>query len=151
MWCCSTYSRRTSFPKNKRGNDNLEQQAQALFKDWCDGCTETVEIGQIATNVLDYTPNRNKQVRLINSSDITEGIFGEYPLVENINLKGHFKKRFKKGDILYSEIRPRNHHYGYVLFDGDEYVISTRLMVIRNIPLFYINISFCQKWRNTLC
>ena len=119
---------------NRRINDNLEQQAQALFKDWCDGCTETVEIGQIATNVLDYTPNRNKQVRLINSSDITEGIFGEYPLVENINLKGHFKKRFKKGDILYSEIRPRNHHYGYVLFDGDEYVISTRLMVIRNIP-----------------
>lgn len=34
MWCCSTYGRRTSFPKNKRGNDNLEQQAQALFKAW---------------------------------------------------------------------------------------------------------------------
>ena len=34
MWCCSTYGRRTSFPKNKRGNDNLEQQAQALFKSW---------------------------------------------------------------------------------------------------------------------
>lgn len=85
---------------NRRINDNLEQQAQALFKDWCDGCTETVEIGQIATNVLDYTPNRNKQVRLINSSDITEGIFGEYPLVENINLKGHFKKRFKR-EIYY--------------------------------------------------
>lgn len=34
MWYCSTYGRRTSFPKNKRGNDNLEQQAQALFKSW---------------------------------------------------------------------------------------------------------------------
>lgn len=34
MWCCSTYSRGTSFPENKRGNDNLEQQAQALFKAW---------------------------------------------------------------------------------------------------------------------
>ncbi len=34
MWHCSTYSRGTSFPKNKRGNDNLEQQAQALFKAW---------------------------------------------------------------------------------------------------------------------
>mgnify|MGYP000785080854 CR=1 FL=1 len=34
MWYCSTYGRRTSFPKNKRGNDNLEQQAQALFKAW---------------------------------------------------------------------------------------------------------------------
>lgn len=34
MWCCPTYNRRTSFPKNKCGNDNLEQQAQALFKSW---------------------------------------------------------------------------------------------------------------------
>ena len=34
MWCCSTYGRRTSFPKNKRGNDNLEEQAKALFKSW---------------------------------------------------------------------------------------------------------------------
>ena len=34
MWYCSTYGRETSFPKNKRGNDNLEQQAQALFKSW---------------------------------------------------------------------------------------------------------------------
>ncbi len=34
MWCRSTYSRGTSFPKNKRGNDNLEQQAQALFRLW---------------------------------------------------------------------------------------------------------------------
>lgn len=34
MWYCSTYSRETSFPKNKRGNDNLEQQVQALFKAW---------------------------------------------------------------------------------------------------------------------
>ena len=36
MWCCSTYGRRTSFPKNKRGNDNLEQQAQALFDHYFD-------------------------------------------------------------------------------------------------------------------
>lgn len=34
MWYCSTYSGGASFPKNRRGNDNLEQQAQALFKSW---------------------------------------------------------------------------------------------------------------------
>ena len=34
MWACSTYGRSVSFPKIKRGNDNLEQQAQALFKAW---------------------------------------------------------------------------------------------------------------------
>ena len=34
MWYCSTYNRSASFPKNRSGNDNLEQQAQALFKAW---------------------------------------------------------------------------------------------------------------------
>ena len=34
MRCCSTYGGGAPFPKNKRGNDNLEQQAQALFKAW---------------------------------------------------------------------------------------------------------------------
>ena len=34
MWYCSTYNRSVSFPKNRSGNDNLEQQAQALFKSW---------------------------------------------------------------------------------------------------------------------
>ena len=34
MRCCPTYGRGMSFLENKRGNDNLEQQAQALFKAW---------------------------------------------------------------------------------------------------------------------
>ena len=34
MWYCSTYNSSSSFLKNKQGNDNLEQQAQALFKAW---------------------------------------------------------------------------------------------------------------------
>ena len=72
-------------------------------------------------------------VRLLNSSDVTEGVFPVAPLVPNKDLKGHFSKRFQFDDILYSEIRPRNHHYGYVMFDASEYIASTRLMVIRAI------------------
>lgn len=34
MWYCSTYSRETSFPKNKRGNDNLERQVSYLYQSW---------------------------------------------------------------------------------------------------------------------
>lgn len=117
---------------NRKINARLEELAQTLFKSWLSKCEDTITIGEIAQNILDYTPNNNSKVRLINSSEITEGIFDEYPLIENKNLKGHFKKRFQKGDILYSEIRPRNHHYGYALMEGDEYIISTRLMVIRN-------------------
>ena len=82
---------------------------------------------------MDYTPITTEMVRLLNSSDVTEGVFPDAPLVPNKDLKGHFKKRFQFDDILYSEIRPRNHHYGYVLFDASEYIASTRLMVIRAI------------------
>lgn len=117
---------------NRKINARLEELAQALFKSWLSICEDAITIGEMAHNILDYTPIDKPKVRLINSSEITEGIFNEYPLIENKNLKGHFKKRFQKEDILYSEIRPRNHHYGYALMDGDEYIISTRLMVIRN-------------------
>ena len=34
MWYCLTHNNGSSFLKNRQGNDNLEQQAQALFKSW---------------------------------------------------------------------------------------------------------------------
>lgn len=34
MWYCLTYNSGLSFLKNRQENDNLEQQAQALFKAW---------------------------------------------------------------------------------------------------------------------
>lgn len=118
---------------NNHINDNLEQQAATVFGDWLSKCTETASIGDFSNNILDYTPIAAEMVRLLNSSDVTEGVFPVAPLVPNKDLKGHFKKRFQFDDILYSEIRPRNHHYGYVMFDASEYIASTRLMVIRAI------------------
>ena len=117
--------------QNAQINHNLEEQAALIFADWLQGCNESVAIGDLSTNILDYTPINNGFVRLLNSSEVTEGVFPDIQLVPNANLKGHFKKRFQLGDILYSEIRPRNHHYGFVLFDASEYIASTRLMVIR--------------------
>ena len=114
-------------------NDNLEQQATSIFAEWLNTCTDFSTIGDMAHNTLDYSPVASEQVRLLNSSDVTEGVFPVVPLVPNKDLKGHFKKRFQFEDILYSEIRPRNHHYGFVLFDASDYIASTRLMVIRAI------------------
>ena len=113
-------------------NDNLEQQAQALFKSWLSDCHEEVTIGQLSQNITDYTKCELPKVILINSSDVTEGHFEHHNFSENRNLKGHFKKRFQKGDILYSQVRPRNRHWGYCTFDADAYLASTQLMVIRN-------------------
>lgn len=54
MWYCLTYNSGSSFLKNRQGNDNLEQQAQALFKAWFvdfepfkDGEFEDSELGMI--------------------------------------------------------------------------------------------------------
>ena len=117
---------------NRRINDNLEQQAQALFKSWLSLCKDEVTIGDLSMNITDYTKCDQKQVVLINSSDVTEGYFMHHNLSKKENLKGHFKKRFTKGDILYSQVRPRNRHWGYCTFDAENYLASTQLMVIRN-------------------
>lgn len=117
---------------NRRINDILEQQAQALFKSWLKNCEDEVTIGDLSLNITDYTKCEQKQVVLVNSSDVTEGLFEHHNLSENKNLKGHFKKRFQKGDILYSQVRPRNRHWGYCTFNADNYLASTQLMVIRN-------------------
>ena len=118
----------------KLRNDNLEQQAQALFKSWLSHCSKMVTIGDLSLNITDYTKCEREEVVLINSSDVTEGHFEHHILSENKNLKGHFKKRFQKGDILYSQVRPRNRHWAFCTFDSDNYLASTQLMVIRNRP-----------------
>ena len=125
------WSLENKIENNRRINTNLELQAQALFDKWCESCSKTITIKELADNILDYTPNANSEVVLLNSSDVTQGVFAKLPLVSNVNLKGQFKKRFQKGDILYSEIRPRNTHYAYCYFDSDRYIASTRLIVLR--------------------
>ena len=51
--------------------------------------------------------------------------------VPNKKLKGQFKKTFRKGDILYSEIRPANKRLCFVDFEPKDYIASTKLMVLR--------------------
>ena len=117
---------------NQKVNDNLERQAQAIFENWLAECDEKITIGELCENILDYSKCTNNEVVLVNSSDVTNGHFEHHTLSLNSNLKGHFKKRFKKWDILFSEIRPRNHHFAYCQFDPTNYIASTRLMVLRN-------------------
>ena len=119
---------------NTKLNGYLDEWASGLFDNWISSCAETTTIGEIAEEILDYTKLDSDFVQLINSSDVTDGVFPDPKPIENKNLKGHFKKRFKTHDVLYSEIRPRNRHFGYVMFDADNWISTTRLMVIRNRP-----------------
>lgn len=118
---------------NNQINSNLYELGKSYFEDYLSNCSEKIQIRDIADEILDYTKNENKKVKLLNSSDITENVFPKVDFVDNVDIKGHFKKRFQKYDILYSQIRPRNHHYGYVLLnDSENYLASTRFMVVRN-------------------
>jgi type I restriction enzyme S subunit len=47
-------------------------------------------------------------------------------------LRGQFKKSFQKNDILYSEIRPKNKRFAFIDFVANDYVASTKLMVLRH-------------------
>lgn len=42
------------------------------------------------------------------------------------------KKTIQYGDILFSEIRPANKRYAFVDFEATDYVVSTKLMVLRS-------------------
>lgn len=129
---------------NNQINARLEEIAQALFKSWLESCNESKTLGDLSINVADYTKCTADKVILINSSDVTEGYFEHCILTENIDLKGHFKKRFQKGDILYSQVRPRNRHWAICQFDADNYIASTQLMVIRNNRKYVSNVLLYQ-------
>ena len=74
----------------------------------------------------------DENVILINTSDVLEGKVKNHQKVKNTNIKGQFKKTFRKNDILYSEIRPANKRYAFIDFDDTEqYIASTKLMVLR--------------------
>lgn len=89
-------------------------------------------VGDLCDTISDTYHGDDNEVILINTSDVLEGKILNHQTVENKNLKGQFKKTFKKNDILYSEIRPSNKRYAFVDFEQTEnYIASTKLMVIR--------------------
>lgn len=89
-------------------------------------------VGDLCDTISDTYHGDDNEVILINTSDVLEGKILNHQTVENKNLKGQFKKTFKKNDILYSEIRPSNKRYAFVDFEQTEnYIVSTKLMVLR--------------------
>ena len=89
-------------------------------------------VGDLCDTISDTYRREDAEVILVNTSDVLEGKILNHQKVENKNLKGQFKKTFKKDDILYSEIRPANKRFAYVDFDSTEqYIASTKFMVLR--------------------
>lgn len=99
------------------------------MSDW-----NTKSLGEVAENVSrPFNFKGKEKVIFINTGDVLEGKFLHADFSDAAGLPGQAKKAIKKGDILYSEIRPGNKRYVYVDFDADNYVVSTKFMVVRPI------------------
>lgn len=90
------------------------------------------KIGDYVDNISRTYPLKNvEKVIFLNTGDIKEGFFLHQNKSDVGSLPGQAKKSIKEGDILYSEIRPINKRFAFVYFNADEYVVSTKLMVLR--------------------
>jgi type I restriction enzyme S subunit len=137
---------------NRRINENLEQQAQALFKSWFvdfepfkDGKFvdselgmipegwKVYELGNLCDSISMTHPCKKGELIFLNTGDIENGSVLTNKYMNIKDMPGQAKKSIKENDILYSEIRPINRHYAFVNFPAHEYIVSTKLMVIRAI------------------
>ena len=90
------------------------------------------KLGELIQSISEtYKFKPREKVVFLNTSDILDGKFLTDNLSEASTLPGQAKKKIQKGDILYSEIRPANKRFALVDFDCDNYVVSTKLMVLR--------------------
>ena len=96
--------------------------------------TRYVTLGELIKTISKTHKFDKDELIFLNTSDVLEGkiLINYYSPVSE--LKGQAKKTIQNGDILYSEIRPKNRRYAFVknLLNPDDYVVSTKLMVLRN-------------------
>jgi type I restriction enzyme S subunit len=94
--------------------------------------TKTVKLDDIFYPVSETFQFTDKKVIFLNTSDIEWGKFLHSNYSTPKTLPGQAKKRIKKNDILFSEIRPANGRFALVTMDDTaDYVVSTKLLVLR--------------------
>lgn len=103
------------------------------------------KIGDFVESVSITHSFPKEKIIFLNTSDILEGKVLHRNYSEVSGLPGQAKKSIKKGDILFSEIRPGNKRYAVVEDDADDYVVSTKLMVLRK-KSDVVDFSFFYKW-----
>ena len=131
-------------------NDNLAQQVSEVYKSWYQdfSCSKNIPlfnskygmipqgwhytmVGNLCESISVTHKSNAEKLIFLNTGDIEDGRFLHSNYMAVSDMPGQAKKAIAKGDILYSEIRPINRHFAYVNFPADDYIVSTKLMVIR--------------------
>ena len=101
-------------------------------------------LGELISSISDTfnSSDDDQRVIFLNTSDVLNGkvLHNNYSLLKS--LPGQAKKRIKRNDILFSEIRPKNKRFAFVDFNANDYIVSTKLIElftnISRIPFRYI-------------
>jgi len=92
---------------------------------------QKLKLGELVESVSKTFKFKDESVCFLNTSDVYNGKVLVHDLVSPSGLPGQAKKSIQKGDLLYSEIRPANKRFALVNFEASNYVVSTKLMVLR--------------------
>jgi type I restriction enzyme, S subunit len=111
-------------------------------------------VGEVADSVSDTHKLGKNSLIFLNTSDIQLGKILHHSYSAICDWPGQAKKSIQRNDILFSEIRPANGRWAYVDMDAEDYVVSTKLMVIRArgkliVPRFlyhFLTSSETTKW-----
>ncbi len=135
---------------NQKINDNLQQQVAELYKSWYQDFSRSADLplvqteygsiprgwhytllGELCSSVSVTHKFGKEKLIFLNTGDVEDGRFLHADCMKVKDMPGQAKKTIAQDDVLFSEIRPINRHFAYVNFPADDYVVSTKLMVIR--------------------
>lgn len=125
-------------------NDNLTELITVMFNQSKDAWPTAALGSLLHPESKSIKKKEQKKARFLNTGDVTNGVFENVDLSDTDSMPGQAKKLINRDDILYSEIRPVNRHFGLVRLDKpEEYVVSTKLMVLRRnedvqLPVEYL-------------
>lgn len=115
---------------------------------WVMSSWRECKLGEVISSISDTYKFTDEKVVFLNTSDVYLGKIINKNEFNPKDLPGQAKKRIKKNDLLFSEIRPANGRYALVVDDVENYVVSTKLMVLRsseNILPNFLNIFLTSK------
>lgn len=105
---------------------------------WCEDLEKEIpegwgveRLGEILVSYSKKHDFKKEKLIFFNTSDILNGEFLHSNYMNVNEMPGQAKKQIAKGDILYSEIRPENKRFALVRNSASDYVVSTKLMVLR--------------------
>ena len=124
---------------NQKVNDNLHQQARTLLTQWQikhEGEYDFSLLSDVAViNPDTYSPKDAwEYVNYLDTSSITDGIISEVQCIKPLTekLPSRARRIISANDVVFSTVRPNQHHFGIITEPLENMLASTGFAVIRS-------------------